>query len=171
MERIQLGILKTLLGLQVHIKTLYVLAEFERYPLHVTWQSQAAKYLHKPSSLTQSFPRRYLASPNWSLNFIPFLWQPRNRSTLSCSRTPCTHHVQHMWHSCNLSPPARRRCTGTSKWDTAASRTSKIAATSISGVLLLNFGQDPLGLTSRLAGFNALRDSRTPEVRCTTIEY
>ncbi len=73
------------------------------------------------------------------------------------------------WHSCNLTPPARPRYTGTSKWDTAASRTSRIAATSISGVLLLNFGQDLIGLTLRLAGIKALRD-RIEHARCATIE-
>ena len=38
MERIQLGFLKILLGVQVHTncKTLHVLAEFSRYPLHTT---------------------------------------------------------------------------------------------------------------------------------------
>ena len=45
LERIEIGFLKVLLGVQVHTKTLHVLAEFGRYPLHVTWQLQAAHYL------------------------------------------------------------------------------------------------------------------------------
>ncbi len=51
---IQLGFLKILLaiGVQVHTKALHVLAEFGRYPLHVTWQSQAAKYLQRLESLS-----------------------------------------------------------------------------------------------------------------------
>ncbi len=53
MERIQLGFLKILLGVQVHTKTLHVLAEFGRYPLHVTWQSQAAKYLQRLEALSE----------------------------------------------------------------------------------------------------------------------
>ncbi len=126
-------------------------------------------YLHKPSSLTRSCPRSYLGSPDWSLSFIRFLWQHQQRSTLSGSHTPYMQHAQHMWHSCNLTPPARLRCTGTSKWDTAASRTFRIAAASISGVSLLNFGQDLIGLISRLAGIKALRD-RIEHVRCATIE-
>ena len=51
MDRIQIGFLKILLGVQVHTKTLHVLAEFGRYPLHITWQSQAAKYLQRFESL------------------------------------------------------------------------------------------------------------------------
>ena len=35
MERIQVGFLKALLGVQVHTKTLHVLAEFGRYPLRM----------------------------------------------------------------------------------------------------------------------------------------
>ncbi len=93
----------------------------------------------------------------------------QQRSTLSESHTPYMQHAQHMWHSCNLTPPARPRCTRTSKWDTTASPTSRIAATSISGVLLLNFGQDLIGLTPRLAGIKALRDT-IEHARCATIE-
>ena len=33
---------------------------------------------------------------------------------LSAGHTPYTQHVQLMWHSCDLTPPARLRCTGTS---------------------------------------------------------
>ena len=51
MERIQVGFLKILLGVQVHTKTLHVLAEFGRYPLQITWQSQAAKYMQRLESL------------------------------------------------------------------------------------------------------------------------
>ncbi len=101
---------------------------------------------------------------------VRFLWQHQQRSTLSGRHTPYMQHAQHMWLSCSLTPPARLRCTGTSKWDTAASRTFRIAATSISGVSLLNFGQDLIGLISRLAGIKALRD-RIEHVRCAIIEY
>ena len=38
MQRVQVGFLKVMLGVQVHTKTLHVLAEFGRYPLHVTWR-------------------------------------------------------------------------------------------------------------------------------------
>ena len=51
MERIQVGFLKILLGVQVHTKTLHVLAEFGRYPLQISWQSQAAKYMQRLESL------------------------------------------------------------------------------------------------------------------------
>ena len=100
-------------------------------------------YLHKLSSPTRSFSRSYLGSPDWSLSFIRFVWQHQQRSTLSSSHTPYMQHVQHMQHSCNLTPPARLRCTGTSNWDTAASRTFTIAATSISGIVLLNLDTGP----------------------------
>ncbi len=88
-------------------------------------------YLHKPSSLTQSFPRSYLGSSNWSRSFIRYLCQHPQRSTLSGSHTRKTRnmqHAQHMWYSCNWTPPARLRCTRTLKWATAASRTFRIAA-------------------------------------------
>ena len=52
MDRIQIGFLKILLGVQVHTKTLHVLAEFGRYPLQIAWQSQAAKYLQRFESLS-----------------------------------------------------------------------------------------------------------------------
>ena len=45
MERVEIGFLKVLLGVPVQTKTLHVLSEFGRYPMHLTWQSQAAKYL------------------------------------------------------------------------------------------------------------------------------
>ena len=47
MERVQVGFLEVLLDVQVHTKTFYVLAEFARYPIHVTWRSQTAKYLQR----------------------------------------------------------------------------------------------------------------------------
>ena len=52
MERVQVGFLKVLLGVQVHTTTLHVLAEFCRYPLHVTWRSLAAKCLQQLDSLS-----------------------------------------------------------------------------------------------------------------------
>ena len=51
LEQVQVGFLKVLLGVQVHTKTLHVLAEFGRYPLEVTWQAQAAKYLTRLESM------------------------------------------------------------------------------------------------------------------------
>ena len=52
LEQVQVGFLKVLLGVQVHTKTLHVLAEFGRYPLEVTWQTQSAKYLSRLKSMT-----------------------------------------------------------------------------------------------------------------------
>ena len=52
LERIEVGFLKVLLGVQVHTKTLHVFAEFGRYPLHLTWQSQSAKYLERLQSMS-----------------------------------------------------------------------------------------------------------------------
>ena len=57
MERIELGFLKTLLGVQAHTKTLHVLAEFGRYPLRLTWMNQSAKYLSRLESMA---PERLL---------------------------------------------------------------------------------------------------------------
>ncbi len=48
----QLGLLKTMLGVQVHTKKLHMLAEFGQYPLHVAWQSQAAIYPQQLESLS-----------------------------------------------------------------------------------------------------------------------
>ena len=45
LERVQIGFLKILLGVQIHTSTLHVLAEFGRYPLKIAWQAQAAEYL------------------------------------------------------------------------------------------------------------------------------
>ena len=52
LERVEIGFLKVLLGVQVHTKTLHVHAEFGRYPLHMSWQSQAAKYLQRLESMS-----------------------------------------------------------------------------------------------------------------------
>lgn len=52
LEQIQVGFLKVLLGVQVHTKTLHVLAEFGRYPLEVIRQAQAAKYMTRLQSMT-----------------------------------------------------------------------------------------------------------------------
>ena len=51
LERVQIGFLKVLLGVQNHTSTLYVLAEFGRYPLKLAWQAQAAKYLSRLESM------------------------------------------------------------------------------------------------------------------------
>ena len=56
MERVEIGFLKVLLGVPVQTKThhvLHVLSEFGRYPLLLTWQSQAAKYLGRLESMSQ----------------------------------------------------------------------------------------------------------------------
>ena len=53
MERVEIGFLKVLLGVPVQTKTLHVLSEFGRYPMHLTWQSQAAKYLNRLESMSQ----------------------------------------------------------------------------------------------------------------------
>ena len=47
LERIELSFLKQLLGVQVHTKTLHVLAEFGRYPLRLFWMDQAAKFARR----------------------------------------------------------------------------------------------------------------------------
>ena len=62
MERVQMGFFN-LLGVQVHTKTLHVLAEFGRYPLHVTWRSQTAKYLWRLESLCS--PQKFTLSREW----------------------------------------------------------------------------------------------------------
>ena len=47
LDRIELSFLKQLLGVQVHTKTLHVLAEFGCYPLRLFWMDQAAKFARK----------------------------------------------------------------------------------------------------------------------------
>ena len=41
LERIQIGSLKRLLGVQIRATNLHVLAEFGRYPLQLSWQALA----------------------------------------------------------------------------------------------------------------------------------
>ena len=41
LERTQMGFLKMLLGVQTHSKTLHVLAEFDRFPLQLSWHALA----------------------------------------------------------------------------------------------------------------------------------
>ncbi len=109
MERIQLEFITILLGVQVHTKTLHVLAEFRRYPLHVAWQSHSSpggacstervcicfrppdicsnwspsltltQYTCKPSLPTQSFTRSYLGSPNFYTGYTA--------SSIDCGNT------------------------------------------------------------------------------------
>ena len=52
LERVELGFLKALLGVQTSTKCLHVYAEFGRYPLHIVWQSQAAKYLRRLEAMS-----------------------------------------------------------------------------------------------------------------------
>lgn len=52
LERLEIGFLKVLLGVQVHTKTLHVLAEFGRYPLHLTWHKQAANCLRRLETMS-----------------------------------------------------------------------------------------------------------------------
>ena len=51
LERVHIGFLKILLGVQIHTSTLHVLAKFGRYPLKIAWQAQAAKYLSRLGSM------------------------------------------------------------------------------------------------------------------------
>ena len=54
LERTEIGFLKWLLGMlgvQTHTSTLHVLAEFGRYPLQLSWQALAEKYLNRLEKL------------------------------------------------------------------------------------------------------------------------
>ncbi len=53
LEQIEISSLKVLLGVDVHTEKLHVLAAFRRYPLHVTWQLQAANYLSRLEQILQ----------------------------------------------------------------------------------------------------------------------
>ena len=53
MEQVEIGFLKVLLGDPVQTKTLHVPSEFGRHPMHLTWQSQAAKYRGRLESMSQ----------------------------------------------------------------------------------------------------------------------
>ena len=74
LERVQIGFIQILLGVQIHTSTLHVLAEFGRYPLKIAWQAQAAKYLSRLESrydnrtLKQAFvaDRRLPQQKSWS---------------------------------------------------------------------------------------------------------
>ncbi len=65
MQWAQLGLLNILLGVQVHTKTLHVLAEFGRHPLHVAWQSEAANHLQRlePLSSDRMLMQAFIADP------------------------------------------------------------------------------------------------------------
>ncbi len=85
MDRIQLGFLEIEHGFQVHTNTLHALVEFRQYPLHVEWQSQAAKCLQllgspSPDSiLTHAFitdtklPKNLAWQSKWSVSFLRFM--------------------------------------------------------------------------------------------------
>lgn len=73
LERVQVGFLKFLLGVQMHTKTTHIMAEFGRYPLKLMWQSQSARYLQHLEDLPpdrvlkQAFyaDRRLPAAASW----------------------------------------------------------------------------------------------------------
>ena len=73
LERVQVGFLKILLGVQVHTKTTHIMADFGRYPLKLKWQSQSARYLQHLEDLPpdrvlkQAFyaDRRLPAAASW----------------------------------------------------------------------------------------------------------
>ena len=74
LERVPIGFLKILLGVQIHTSTLHVLAKFGRYPLKIAWQAQAAKYssclesMDDNRTLKQAFvaDRRLPKQKSWS---------------------------------------------------------------------------------------------------------
>ena len=76
LERVQIGFLEILLGVQIHTSTLHVLAEFGRYPLKIAWQTQATEYLSRLESmddnrtLKQAFvaDRRLPKRKSWSFH-------------------------------------------------------------------------------------------------------
>ena len=47
LQRTQVGFLKMLPGVQMHIKTLHVLAAFGSFPLKLSWHGLAGKYLER----------------------------------------------------------------------------------------------------------------------------
>ena len=51
LERIQQGFLKRLLGVQTQTINLQVLAEFGRFPLQLSWQALAGKYMDRLESM------------------------------------------------------------------------------------------------------------------------
>ena len=51
LERIQQGFLKRLLGVQTQTTNLHVLAEFRRFPLQLSWQALAGKYMDRLESM------------------------------------------------------------------------------------------------------------------------
>ena len=53
LERIQIGFLKRLLGVQIQTTNLHVLAEFGRYPLQLSWQALAGKDLTRLENMEQ----------------------------------------------------------------------------------------------------------------------
>ena len=63
-----------------------------------------------------SFPRNCLGDPYKPPSSIRFLWQHQQRRTLGDNHTPCTQRTQLMWSSCNLTLPAKLRCTETVRY-------------------------------------------------------
>ena len=51
LERIQQGSLKELLGVHMQTTNLHVLAEYGRYPLQLSWQAVAGKYLTRLATM------------------------------------------------------------------------------------------------------------------------
>lgn len=77
MERVELGFLRILLGMQEHTMTMHVVAEFGKYILHVTWRPQVVRYLQLRHSLLadRSLKQAFRANPtlprklSWPVNF------------------------------------------------------------------------------------------------------
>ena len=51
LERIQQGFLKRLLGVQMQTSNLHVLADFGRFPLQLSWQALAGRYMDRMESM------------------------------------------------------------------------------------------------------------------------
>ncbi len=136
MQRIQLGFLKILLRVQVHTKMLHVLAEFGRYPLHVTWQSHAAvanlvsMILAAGANGVPRFLQVTCTSPHHRLEAsqegILAVHTGYSASSVSCGSSPEAHPERQSRQSYSLhaacsanvvqlqsDPPARLRCSGT----------------------------------------------------------
>ena len=69
LERIQIGFLMRLLGVQIQTTSLHVLAEFGRYPLQLSWQALAGKYLTRLKNMRTDRLLKYAFIADRRLNF------------------------------------------------------------------------------------------------------
>lgn len=150
-------------------KTLHVLSEFGRYPMLLTWQSQAVECLSRLESMSQDRILKssllitgsqtdYLGVPSWEKSYMTCIYRNLQTQITFARRTPCSQMealIQTRSRQMSLAGPQH---TDSSTKDMLVSHTSARATTSTSYASWSNSKWDHVCPTLRQGGIRTYPD-------------